>query len=195
MKRLTAGLLLASGLLLGAPAHAQFSANGGPIDITADQLELVDADHLAVWRGAVEALQDRNRMHADQLKVYFEGQPGSGQGSGGSAAAAPGRNWGKVKRVEAEGNVFFITPSQTARGDHGLYEMGANAITITGDVIVAQGQSVVHGDKLIIDTKTNKATMVSTAHGRGAPGRVRGIFYPGDNQPQGAPTPPPSRTP
>ena len=196
MKRLTAGLLLASGLLLAAPAHAQFSANGGPIDLTADQLELVDADHLAIWKGAVEALQGRNRMHADELKIYFEGRPGPGESSGkGGSSAAPGRNWGKVKRVEAEGNVFFITPSQTARGDHGLYQLGDNAITITGDVIVAQAQNVVHGDKLVIDTKTNKATMVSTGRGHGAPGRVRGIFYPNDNPPDGAPTPPPGRTP
>jgi lipopolysaccharide export system protein LptA len=192
MKRLTAGWLLAASLFLAHPASAQFSANGGPIDITADQLELMDADHMAIWRGAVEALQDRNRMHADELRIFFEGDAPSGKGSG----AAPGRNWGKVKRVEAEGHVFFVSPSQTARGDHGLYELGSNSITITGDVIVAQGQSVVHGDKLVIDTKTNKAVMVSTSRGRGAPGRVRGIFYPNQtSSPEGAPTPPPTRNP
>lgn len=199
MKRLTAGSLLAAGLLMAGAAHAQFSSNGGPIDISADQLELMDADHLAIWSGAVEALQDRNRMHTDQLKIYFEGEPSSGKAASNASGAAPGRNWGKVKRMEAEGHVFFVTPTQTARGDHGLYELGGNSITITGDVIVAQGQSVVHGDRLVIDTKTNKATMVSTARGRGAPGRVRGIFYPNQDQnqgqPEGAPTPPPSRTP
>jgi lipopolysaccharide export system protein LptA len=191
--RLTAGLLLSLGLLLAGPARAQFSANGGPIDITADQLELVDAEHLAIWSGAVEALQDRNRMHADQLKVYFEGQPGSGKD--GPSGAAPGRNWGRVKRVEAEGHVFFITPTQTARGDHGVYVLGDSSITITGDVIIAQGQSVVHGDRLVIDTRTNRATMVSDARGRGAQGRVRGIFYPNQAQTPGGPTPPPSRNP
>ena len=190
MKRLTAGLLLASGLLVAHPALAQFSANGGPIDITADQLEVIDAEHLTIWSGAVEVMQDRNRMHSDQLKIYFESEPGAGKGGSG---IAPGRNWGKVKRAEAEGHVFFVTPTQTARADHGLYELGANSITLTGDVILAQGQSVVHGDKLLIDTKTNRATMVSEPGGRG--GRVRGIFYPNQSQAQGAPTPPPSRTP
>ena len=147
---------------------------------------------MAIWRGAVEALQGRNRMHADEIRILFEGTPSDGKAASG---AAPGRNWGKVKRVQAEGHVFFVSPSQTARGDHGLYELGSNSITITGDVIVAQGQSVVHGDRLVIDTKTNKATMVSNAQGRGAPGRVRGIFYPNESQSQGAPTPPPSRNP
>ena len=107
---------------------------------------------------------------------------------------APGRNWGKVQRVTAEGNVFYVSPTQTARGDHGLYEQGSDSITITGDVIVVQGQSVVHGDKLLIDLKTNRATMVSDARGTGAHGRVRGIFYPNDTStPAGAPTPPPPR--
>ena len=56
-------------------------------------------------------------------------------------------------------------------------------------------QSVVHGDRLVIDTKTNHATMVSTGRGRGAPGRVRGIFYSSDSQASTASTPPPTRNP
>jgi lipopolysaccharide export system protein LptA len=191
MKRLTAGSsLLALALLLAHPAQAQFSSNGGPIDITANQLELVDAEHVAIWSGAVEALQDRDRMHTDQLKIFFEGDAPAGKSGSG---AAPGRNWGKVRRMEAEGHVFFVTPTQTARADHGLYELASNTITLTGDVILAQGQSVVHGGRLVIDTKTNKATMVSETAGR--TGRVRGIFYPNQTQAPGAPTPPPSRNP
>ncbi len=193
MKRLTAALLFASIALIAHPARAQFASGGGPIDITADELEMVDAQHLAIWRGDVEALQGRNRMRADVLNIYFTGAPSP---TGGGSGAAPGRNWGKVQRVEAENKVFYISPTQTARGDHGLYEMASNTITITGDVIVSQGQSVVHGDKLVIDVKTGHATMVSTAHGRGAPGRVRGIFYPNSaTTPADAPTPPPSRQP
>jgi lipopolysaccharide export system protein LptA len=193
MKRLTAAAPLAASLLLAAaPAWAQFSSNGGPIDITADQLELIDAQHLAIWSGAVEALQDRDRLHSDVLRIFFEGQPSSGKA--GVSAGAPGRNWGKVRRAEAEGHVFFVTPTQTARADHGVYELGSDTITMTGDVILAQGQSVIHGTRLVIDTKTNHATMVSETSGEGASGRVRGIFYPNQSQtPQGAPTPPPSR--
>ena len=191
MKRLTAGLLFTLAALTAAPAAAQFAPGGGPIDITADQLELVDAQHLAVWRGDVEALQGRNRMRADVLNIYFAGTPSS---SATGSAGAPGRNWGKVDRMEAEGKVFYISPAQTARGDHALYEAGSNTLVITGDVIVSQGQSVVHGDKLTIDTKTGRATMGATGHG--SSGRVRGVFYPnGQAGPSDAPTPPPQRQP
>jgi lipopolysaccharide export system protein LptA len=189
MKHLTAGLLLSAAVLMAHPAAAQFASGGGPIDITADQLELIDAQHEAIWSGDVEALQNRNRLRADVLHIYFNGQAASGAASTG----APGRNWGKVQRMDAEGNIYFVTPTQTARGDHAQYELDSDSITITGDVIVVQGQSVVHGDKMLIDLKTNKATMVSDARGRGAPGRVRGIFYPNDKTVSGAPQPPPER--
>ena len=56
---------------------------------------------------------------------------------------------------------------------------------MTGDVIVAQGDSVVKGDKLIIEVKTGHATMVSAAQGRGAQNRVRGVFYPDQNKKNG----------
>ena len=191
MKALTAALLFVAIALVAQPARAQFASGGGPIDITADELELVDAQHLAIWRGDVEALQGRNRMRAEVLNIYFNGVSSSGGGSG----AAPGRNWGKVQRIVAENKVFYISPSQTARGDHGVYEMASDTITITGDVIVAQGQSVVHGEKLTIDVKTGHAVMVSNARGRGASGRVRGIFYPNNITPTDGPTPPPSRLP
>ncbi len=187
MTRLTAGLLIAASMLLARPAAAQFAPNGGPIDITANELELVDAQHLAIWRGEVEALQGRNRMRADVLNVYFNGKASS---SGASSGGAPGRNWGKVQRVEAEGHVFFITPTQTARGDHGLYELGSDTITITGDVIVSQGQSVVHGDRMVIDVKSGRATMQPTGHGR-----VRGVFYPNQTAAQGAPDATPPKQP
>jgi lipopolysaccharide export system protein LptA len=190
MRRLTAAVLMAAAMAPGATARAQLAPGGGPIDITADQLELVDSEHLATWSGDVEALQGRNRMRADVVNIYFNGQPSPG---GGASGAAPGRNWGKVQRVVADGKVFFVSPTQTARGDHALYELAPDTITITGDVIVAQGQSVVHGNKLVIDVKTGKATMV--ASGPGASGRVRGVFYPSNASPQGAPVPPPSRRP
>ena len=187
MTRLAA--LLFTGAFLGAvlaaaPGQAQISGSGGPIDITADQLELIDTQHLAIWRGDVEALQGGNRLRADQVNIYFSGK-------GGASAGAPGRNWGPVQRIEADGKVFFVSPQQTARGNKAVYDIGPNTITISGDVIVAQGQSVVRGDRLVIEVRSGKATMASNARGRNASGRVRGVFYPnssGEN-PLGVPPP------
>lgn len=185
MTRLTAGLLLTAGVLLATPALAQFSSRGGPIDISANEVEIVDTEHLAVWRGAVDVLQNGNRLRANELKIYFAQAPA---GNAASGAAAPGRSWGKVERAVADGDVFVISPGQTARGDHGVYDMAADTVTLTGDVVVAQGKSVVHGNHLVIDLKTNHATMASQ-------GRVRGVFYPNTSAASGGPAPPPPRQP
>ena len=183
MKRLAA-LLLTGALLAAGPGQAQISSSGGPIDITADQLELIDAQHLAIWRGDVEALQGGNRLRADQVNIHFSGK-------GGASAGAPGRNWGPVQRIEADGKVFFVSPQQTARGNKAVYEVGPDTITISGDVIVAQGQSVVRGDRLVIEVRSGRATMASNARGRNASGRVRGVFYPNSAgaNPLGVPPP------
>lgn len=175
MTRLAAGLALLIAASAAAPAFAQLAPGKGPIDMSADELELIDAQHIAIWRGAVDALQGQNRMRADQVKMFFNGRP-SAKGSSASGAA-PGKNWGDVQRMEAEGNVFYVSPQQRARGDHAVYSLDTDQIVMTGDVIVAQGESVVRGDKLIIEVKSGHATMVSAAKGRGAKERVRGVFY------------------
>lgn len=184
MKRLAAILLTAGLGLAAGGVQAQISGRGGPMDVSANRVELIDAEHVAIWTGAVEALQGGNRLRAEQVRIYFAGK-------GGPSSGAPGRDWGAVQRIEASGTVFFVTPQQTARGNNALYNINDDNVVLTGDVIVAQGQSVVRGDRLVVDLKTNRATMGSTATGRNASGRVRGVFYPNGSgaNPLGAPAP------
>lgn len=179
LKRLAAGLIVTCAMW-GLNAHAQLAPGNGPIDMSADELELIDANHTAIWRGSVDALQGTNRMRADEVRLFFSGRGGA-TGAAGSAGA-PGKNWGDVQRMEAEGNVFFVSPQQRARGDHAIYSLDTGDLVMTGDVIVAQGESVVKGDKLIIEVKSGHATMVSAAKGRGAKNRVRGVFYPNQSK-------------
>ena len=77
--------ILAAGLILGlaaAPAQAQLaSGSNAPVDITADELEVVNADCLAIWRGSAEALQDGSRLRADVLRIrYAPGRAGATSG-------------------------------------------------------------------------------------------------------------------
>ena len=176
-----AGPIPLAALLASVGLSADALDGETPIIDGADELELVDANHTAIWRGAVDAVQGQNRMRADQVTLIFNGRGRTGTTSTG----APGKNWGDVQRMEAEGNVFFVSPQQRARGDRAVYELSSGNLVMTGNVIVAQGESVVKGDKLIIEVKTGHATMVSAAQGRGAPGRVRGVFYPDQNKKSG----------
>lgn len=187
MKRLKQLLAMSSlvGLAaLASSAQAQIATgpnNNGPIDVTADKLEMVDAEHLAIWRGNVEAVQNGSRLVADTVNVYFSGKsaapakPVAKPAAGG--AASVGQDWGAVQRMVAEGHVFFVSQDQTARGEHAVYELEPDTITMTGDVVVVQGDNVVKGDKLVIQVKTGHADIISNAQGRNKPERVRGVFY------------------
>ena len=197
MKRLALMLALTA-LLPLTGARAQIAGGGGPIDVTADELEMFDAQKLAVWRGKVEALQGPNRMLADQLNVYFSGRTGA-PAPNANGQSSVGRNWGEVQRLVADGNVFFISPQQTARGLRAVYEVAPDTITMTGDVVIVTGENVVKGDKLVIQVKTGHATIVSDAKGRNQPERVRGVFYSNStssaSKPEGAAAPAPAASP
>jgi lipopolysaccharide export system protein LptA len=165
---------LAWGLACAAAAAASAAAqvntrSKSPIDITADQAEVINAKCQAVWRGSAEAVQDKSRLRADTLTVYSRSK---GTGSDGQPSC------GGVDRIVADGHVYYVTPDQNARGDHAVYAQDHNQIVITGDVIVVKGQDVARGDKLVIDTSTNEAQMMSNVTGAGRPGRVRAVVYP-----------------
>ena len=107
-------------------------------------------------RGRAEVIQGQNRLRADAIN-------GSGAESG-------------IERIEAIGNVYFVTPDQTIRGDRAVYTPADNLVVVTGDVIVTQGQNVMTGGRLTYNTETQAVTMAGGAGSNG--GRIRGVFYP-----------------
>jgi lipopolysaccharide export system protein LptA len=182
-RALAAGAALAG--CLGVAAQAQIApSSNGPIDITADNGTLVNSTCEATWSGAAEALQGTSRLRANVIKAYLKKKaPGAaGQSApAGPAGAANPSDCGATQRIVADGNVFYVTPDQIAHGDHAVYNADADQIVMTGNVIVVQGKNVVRGDKITIHVSTREVTIDSVAQGRGAPNRVRGVFYP--NQP------------
>ena len=164
MKR-WAALAVTALVLTGGAATAQIGNSNAPVDITADSAEVINSQCLAIWRGAAEATQGQVRLRANTIRVY---------------SAKNGNTCGATRRLEAEGSVFYVTPTQTARGDSAVYDTGADTIVITGNVIVVQGRNVARGDRLTIKVSTRQITMQSNSQGRGSPNRVRGVFYPGE---------------
>lgn len=172
----------------GGAAMAQTAAAGGnnssaPVDISADEQEVINSQCKTIFRGAVEVLQDKARMRAATMTVYNRRK------TPGKTSSPTGNNdCGDVDRVEADGNVFYVTPEQTVRGDHAVYTYDNDTIVVTGDVVAVQGQDVARGDRMTIKTKTNDVKMESNATGRGKT-RVRAVLYPSDKdkKPAGKP--------
>jgi lipopolysaccharide export system protein LptA len=70
------GVAAAAVLVLAAAtsAQAQLARNSkAPVDITADQLELVNSQCSAIYRGGAEALQETSRLRADQQRSPADG--------------------------------------------------------------------------------------------------------------------------
>lgn len=190
MNRTAAFLISAVLVFAAAPlaATAQIAPAGhGPVDVTADQLEVQQGQCLANWSGNAEALQDTSRLRADSLKIFNRQLGGGG-----------GQSCGQLDRMEADGQVYYVTPTQVVKADHAVYTASDTTIVMTGDVVSAQGKNVIAGSRLMINTSTGVATMATNMTGRGVKGRVRGVFYPNNAGGAGqgglaAPVPPPPR--
>jgi lipopolysaccharide export system protein LptA len=176
-------LLSGPALLLGfggGTAMAQTPAASGnnssaPVDISADEQEVINSQCKTIFRGSVEVLQDQARMRANTMTVFNRRLAPDKP----ATSASGGAKCGDVDRVEADGNVFYVTPEQTVRGEHAVYDYATDTIVVTGDVVAVRGQDVARGDRMTIRTKTNDVKMESNTTGRGKP-RVRAVLYPSD---------------
>ncbi len=171
-----AAIFAASIACIAAPAFAQIGKSGGPVDIESDQLQVVDAERKAVFSGNVDAQQGDSRLKSRILTVYFGAKPATAVGA--STGEALGSSFGEIERLVAEGDVLYLTPTERARGDVGVYEMKTDQITLTGGVVVTRGDNIIKGDRMVIEVATGKTTISSnavTSTGKKPP-RVRGVF-------------------
>lgn len=152
-KTLTAAAVLLAALALPSLGDAQTargSSADAPIAYSGDSFE---ADRGTVTlRGRAELIQGENRFRADQIS---------------------GLNQAGESEIEATGNVFFVTPKETIRGDRATYTTANDTIVVTGDVILTQGENVATGSRLTYNTRTESARLEG-----GSNGRVQGVFYP-----------------
>lgn len=185
MKSLTGITFVAAALMAAQPVAAQLAPQSHtPIDVTADQLEVMKDQCASIWTGSAEALQDNARLRANVLRMYFVPKTkAAAPADGGTSTSA----CGDLKRMEAEGSVYYVTPDQRVRSNKAVYEADTTTITMTGDVVAVQGQNVLRGDKMVFNTDTGQGQMMGG--GKGGKNRPRGVFYPKQDDAKAAPTP------
>jgi lipopolysaccharide export system protein LptA len=186
-------IALATLALSGAPLYAQpakgppnalqgFSQNRDkPVHIEAATLEVHDKDKVATFSGDVKVNQGDTNMRCKSLVVYYE-QDDAGAGKTNTMkAASPGPGGQqRIKRLEARGGVVVTQKQQTATGQTGVFDMKTNTVTLTGNVVMTQGQNVLRGDRLVVNLTTGVSRVESGKNGRG---RVEGLFQPGSGAP------------
>jgi lipopolysaccharide export system protein LptA len=201
---LSCGVALAA-LLISLPAGAQAPPSSAPnplsmgenkdqpVQIEAATLEVRDNNKAATFSGNVQVVQGDTTMKCQSLVVFYGQEVGIGAGGAPAATAAkstPGTPQGaqNIRRIEARGGVTVITKDQNASGDLGVYDLKSKTITLSGNVVVSQGQNVIHGERVVVDTTTGYARVESGSSNGGAgagapgPGRVRALIQPGKGQ-------------
>lgn len=129
-----------------------------PIDLAADHAEAQDRADRAIFSGNVVIKQDELTLRTARLTMaYSNGAKGL-----------------DLNRVDASGGVVITSPSETAKGDFGSYDLNAGLITVVGNVRLERNGSFLNGARLTIDTKTGRATMDGGPAKSG--GRVTGRF-------------------
>jgi lipopolysaccharide export system protein LptA len=149
-----------------------------------DSMEYWSALRRSVGRGnALVVTSDGRRISADTLVGYSEDPNAQSAGpheekppekpSSDALASASG----KLKRVEAYGNVLVRTATETVYGDRGVYVPDTGMARVVGHVRVTRGQNQVNGVAADVNMKTGIATMLS-----GPSQRVQGLIVPNDAQ-------------
>jgi lipopolysaccharide export system protein LptA len=185
---------LAQGGVPSSPAKpGQFENKDAPVQIEAATLEVHDKSKTATFSGNVQVVQGDTTMRCRSLVVFYGQEVGIGEAGGeattGTAAKSQlGGTKGAqtIRRIEARGSVTVLTKDQSASGDLGIYDLKTKTITLSGNVVVSQGQNVIHGERVVVDTETGNARVESGSSGAGASagsgGRVRALIQTGKGQ-------------
>jgi lipopolysaccharide export system protein LptA len=145
------------GLLPGTQGQKQ----NLPVQIDAKALEVQDKKKTATFTGNVKVVQGDTTMTCRTLVVFYGQEMGIGSSdapvvkANSTAGVVP--NAQNIRRIEAHGDVLVVSKDQNATGDLGVYDLPAKTITLIGNVVLSQGKSVIHGDRLIVDTVTGNA--------------------------------------
>ena len=177
------------------PGIGQDQSKDQPVQIEAATLEVRDKTKTATFSGNVKVVQGDTTMKCQSLVVFYGQEVGIDRPAVTTTKSTPGMPQGaqNIRRIEARGGVTVITKDQNASGDLGVYDLKTKTITLSGNVVVSQGQNVIHGEKVVVDMTTGNARVKSGSSNGGAgagaagPGRVRALIQPGKAQ-NGGPT-------
>ena len=143
-------------------AYAQISGGGGPVEVSANDLTYDPSTGVSILVGNAAVSQDGAVLRAPRIRVtYLRGAAGSN---------------GDIDKVFTEGETFYVTATEKIRGDRAIFDAPSNTVQFFGNVVAVQGQNVLKGSLLTINTRTRASTM------KGIDGRVRAVFFPTSGQ-------------
>lgn len=146
-------LLLAPSVAFASPDLAR--RDRGPVEVTADQLEVNDQAQFLVFSGNAVAVQDDVTIHGDRLTVKYTGERRD------------------IQQVIAEGAVRIIQGTRVATGAKAVLYHMEERIVLTGSPRISDGDNFVEGQEITIYLNDKRSVVTG-----GPEGRVNAVFSP-----------------
>lgn len=133
--------------------------SSGTVDIEASEMEILETDKRAIFRGDVVAKRPGDTIRCQEMIVFYV-----------DVKQADGSSNTEVDKLDCKSAVSITTATQTITGDLAVFQLRRDLLDVTGDVKVVQGKTVIRGPRLTVDLKSKRTKMSG--------GRVKGKFVP-----------------
>lgn len=125
-----------------------------PVEVTAENLSVNQADGTAIFTGDVLVKQGEMRLQSASLRVEYD---------------ATGK---AINKLYATGGVLLVNATDAAEANEAVYTIASGEVVMTGKVLMTQGQTAIKGERLVISLKSGTGRME---------GGVTTTFTPGGN--------------
>ncbi len=130
-----------------------------PIEITAQQLEVLQQQRQSVFTGDVVAKQGEMTLYADELIVFLQ------------------KDQDQVERLEAIGGVRVLQLDRIATGEKAVFYQMEERLVLSGNAEVTQGLNKISGDEIILYMQENR-TLIKSSDKK----RVKAVIVPEKKQ-------------
>src|SRR5436190_9853485 len=91
--------------LLAAPLHAAETVST-PVEVEANEMEIVDVNKQAIFRGNVDAVRGSQKIRSDTMTVFYA-----------DVKQPDGTTKSQASKLDAKGNVIITTSKQVITGE------------------------------------------------------------------------------
>lgn len=116
-----------------------------PVEVSADSLSVDQGSGAAVFEGNVLVVQGEVRMSAGAVEITY--------------ANADNTTGNGIAALKATGGVTFVTATDAVEAAEALYSLADGTVTLTGNVLLTQGQNAISGDRLVVNLEGGTGRM------------------------------------
>lgn len=156
---------------------AVYDLGTGRAVLTGSDLKITTPTETLVARDNISFDTNANRLSANGNAVATRGTDTLKADTMNAFFAKDANGKLAMQKITADGNVSIKTARETVTGAAGTYDIVAGKATLTGQVVIVQGNSRIEGTRAEVDLATGISRLFADGNAV-TQGRVKGVFYP-----------------